>query len=60
MILLHTLDNKEILVSVKRISFVETTETGSKIEYSDVFGEYTFIHVKELPCQILLKINQNK
>ena len=59
MILLHGIEGEEILVSINRIYYVEQTENGSRIEYSDYNGSST-IRVKELPCQILLKINQSK
>ena len=60
MILLHNLEGKEILVPVKHINFVEATDDGSKIELDNIFTECSFTYVRELPCQILLKINQNK
>ena len=59
MILLHSIKGEEILVSINRIYYVEQTGEGSRIEYSDYKGSST-IRVKELPCQILLKINQSK
>lgn len=59
MILLHGIEGEEILVSINRIYYVEQTEKGSRIEYLNYNGSST-IRVKELPCQILLKINQSK
>lgn len=59
MILLHGIEGEEILVSINRIYYVEQTEKGSRIEYLN-YNSSSTIRVKELPCQILLKINQSK
>ena len=59
MILLHNVEGNEILVSINRIYYVEQTEKGSRIKYMNYNGSST-IHVREFPCQILLKINQSE
>ena len=59
MILLHSVEVQEILVSINRIYYVEQTGKGSRIEYMNYNCDST-IHVRELPCQILLQINQSK